>query len=131
QIRELDNGAPVVAVAVRPEGRRIASAGPDFVKLWTDESAKPLAQLQGDPRLAAKIPRLDAEIALTKAVVMRTKTDLNSYEGPERAVTVRAEAVKKAEAEVAKARKVRDDKKAAAARMKPGDKSAAAAEKTA
>src|SRR5439155_1354155 len=109
QVREFDNGAAVVALAIRPDARRIASAGPDFVKLWAEDAAKPVAQLQGDPRLAAKIPRLDGEIALTKAVVMRTKQDLKSYEGLERAVTVVGEALKKAEAELAQAQKMRDD----------------------
>lgn len=124
QIREFDNGAAVVALAVRPDGRRIATAGTDFVKLWADDSTKPLAQLQGDPRLAAKVPRLDAEIALAKALINRTKTDLKSYEGLERAVKVTADNVKKAEAELAQAMKMRDEKKAAVAKVtakSPGD----------
>src|SRR5207249_8007202 len=49
QVREFDNGAAIVALAVRPDARRIAAAGPDFVKLWSEDAAKPLAQLQGDP----------------------------------------------------------------------------------
>lgn len=130
EVRAIESGAAVVALAVTPDGARFASAGPEFVKLWTLDAAKPVTQLQGDPRVAAKLPHLDAEIALTKAVVTRTKTDLKSYEGLERAVTVTADAVKKAEAEVAQARKTRDDKKAAAAKTTDA-KSAAAAEKAA
>ena len=43
QVREFDNGAAIVALAVRPDGRRIAAAGPDFVKLWPDDSTKAIA----------------------------------------------------------------------------------------
>jgi WD40 repeat protein len=129
QVREFDNGAAVVALAVRPDARRMASAGPDFVKLWTLDAPKPLAQLQGDPRLAAKIPRLEGASALTKALIMRTKQDLKSYEGLERAVTVRADELKKLEAELVKAQKMRDEKKTAATKAPAGDKTAIAAEK--
>ena len=44
KVRELDNGGPVVALAVRPDSRRIASAGPDFVRLFGDEGGKPIAR---------------------------------------------------------------------------------------
>jgi WD40 repeat protein len=133
QVRELDNGGPVLALAIRPDGKRLASAGPDYVKLWTDDSPRAVVQLQGDPRLAAKLPHLDGEIALTKALVLRTKQDLKSYEGLERAVTVTADNVKKSEMELTQARKARDDKKATAAKVAakapPGDKATLAAEK--
>lgn len=127
QLREIYTSAPVVALAVRPDGQRIATAGPDFVKLWDNSTAKPVATLQGDPRLAAKIPVLDGEIALAKSAIMRDKQDLKSYEGLERAVKVRGEDLKKAEMELVTARKMRDDKKAAASKAEAGSKGAPAA----
>ncbi|HZZ81146.1 MAG TPA: c-type cytochrome domain-containing protein, partial [Gemmataceae bacterium] len=135
KIREVDNGAPVMALAVRLDGKQLATAGPDFVKLWPADANKALTQIQGDPRLMTKVSRLDAEIALAKALINRTKNDLKSYEGLERAVKVTAENVKKAEAELAKAEKLRDEKKAAlvelTAKTPKNDKSADAAQKAA
>jgi WD40 repeat protein len=122
KVRELENGGPVAAVAVRPYGNRIAAAGPTFVNLFSDD-AKPIAHLQGDPRLAVVAPRLEAELVLTRAFIERTKQDLKSYEGLERAVKVKADEVKKAETELAEAKKKRDDKLAAAEKSKSDKKS--------
>jgi WD40 repeat protein len=131
KVRELDLGQPIAALAVRPDGRRIAAAGPTFVKLFGDDNAKPIALLQGDPRLAAAVPRVEAELALTKAAVERMKQDLKSYEGLERAVKVRGEDLKKAEAELAEAKKKRDAKVAAAEKSTGDKKSSLAAVKAA
>jgi WD40 repeat protein len=107
---EIQNGAPIVALAERPDGHGVAVASAESVKLYRDDAAKPVAMLQGDPRLAAVVPRIDGEIALTKGVVERTKQDLKSYEGLERAVKVRADDVKKAEMELLQAKAKRDEK---------------------
>jgi WD40 repeat protein len=46
-IKQVNHGAPVTAVAVRPDGKRVASAGGNLVKLW-DADGKPVAAMRGD-----------------------------------------------------------------------------------
>ncbi|MBI5759273.1 MAG: hypothetical protein HZA46_12215, partial [Planctomycetales bacterium] len=134
QLSELKNGGPVVALAVSSDGRRIASAGANVVTLWSDDG-KPITQLTGDPGVAAKIARLDAEVTFTKSAISLAQQDLKSYEGLIRISMVRTEDVKKAEDELAKVQKTRDEKKAALEKVKtengkvePAEKAVADAE---
>jgi WD40 repeat protein len=46
-VRQVGHGAPVTAVAVRPDGKRFASAGANVVKLW-DAEGKGVAEMKGD-----------------------------------------------------------------------------------
>jgi WD40 repeat protein len=47
-IAQMNHGAPIAAVAVRPDGQRFASAGADHaVKLWAADG-KPVAELRGN-----------------------------------------------------------------------------------
>ena len=49
QLSRFDQGSPVTAVAVRPDGQAIASAGTaGTVRLWQTTDGKQLAELQGD-----------------------------------------------------------------------------------
>jgi len=105
-------GQPIAKTAYDPDRKGLAMFPTNFTDLeWLvkrcampvvvkgvlrGDDAKPVAQLQGDPRLAAEVSRLEAEIALTKAVVDRTKQDLKSYEGLERIAKVRGDELKKA-----------------------------------
>jgi WD40 repeat protein len=116
-------------LAVRPDGRRVASAGANQVNLWDVEQPKPLVQLQDDPSLAAQVAKIDAEIAFTKSAIAVAKQDIKAYEGPERRIMTTAEAIKKAEAEVVKAEKTRDEKKEALEKAQGDEKKVAAAEK--
>ncbi|MBC7821862.1 MAG: hypothetical protein IAG10_33665 [Planctomycetaceae bacterium] len=134
QLSELKNDGPVVALAISPDGRRIAAAGANVVTLWSDDG-KPITQLKDDPRLAAKIARMDAEITFTKAAISHAQQDLKSYEGLIRISMVRTEDVKKAEEELVKVQKTRDEKKAALEKVKtengkvePAEKAVADAE---
>ncbi len=134
QLSELKNDGPVVALAISPDRRRIASAGANVVTLWSDEG-KPITQLKDDPRLAAKIARMDSEITFTKSAISLAQQDLKSYEGLIRISMVRAEDVKKAEDELVKVQKTRDEKKAALEKVKsengkiePAEKAVADAE---
>lgn len=133
-LSELRNDGPVVALAISPDGRRIASAGANVVTLWSDDG-KPITQLKDDPRLAAKIARMDAEVTFTKAAISHAQQDLKSYEGLIRISMVRTEDVKKAEEELVKAQKTRDEKKGALEKVKtengkvePAEKAVADAE---
>lgn len=130
RLSELKNDAPVIALAASSDGRRIASAAAGYVRLWSHDG-KQLAQFSGDPRLAAKIARTDAEIAFMKSAIALAQQDLKSYEGLIRAATTRAEDVKKAEEELAKVQKTRDEKKAAAEKAKAENNKVEAAEKAA
>ena len=48
-IREFKHGAPISAVAVRPDGKRFATAAADnAAKLWDASDGKEIAQLKGD-----------------------------------------------------------------------------------
>ena len=134
QLSELKNDGPVVALAISPDGRRLASAGANVVTLWSDDG-KSITQLKDDPRLVAKLARMDSEITFTKSAISHAQQDLKSYEGLIRISMVRAEDVKKAEEELAKVQKTRDEKKAALEKVKtengkvePAEKAVADAE---
>ncbi len=117
QLSELKNDGPVVALAISADGRRIASAGASVVTLWSDDG-KPITALNGDPRTAAKIARMDSEITFTKSAISLAQQDLKSYEGLIRISMVRTEDVKKAEDELVKVQKTRDEKQAALEKVK-------------
>lgn len=49
EIQQLKHGAPVVAVAVRPDGKAFASIGTDKItRLWNAESGEQIAEMKGD-----------------------------------------------------------------------------------
>jgi WD40 repeat protein len=121
KLAELKNDAPVVAVAVSSDGRRIAAAGAEMLKLW-DESGKLVTPPLGEPRLAAKLAQLDSQITFTKAVIERSDSDLKSYEGLIRITGVTKDAVKAAEDELTKAQKARDEKQAALDKVQSDEK---------
>ncbi|MDB5391765.1 MAG: Planctomycete cytochrome [Planctomycetaceae bacterium] len=112
QLNEFKNDGPVVALAVSSDGQRIASAGTASAMLWSGDG-KTIAQLNVDPRLALNLAKMDAEITFTKTAISLAQQDLKNYEGLIRIAGVRKEDVKKAEEELVKVQKVRDEKKAA------------------
>lgn len=131
QLAELQNEGPVVALAVRPDGLRIASAGPTTVKLWYGSDTKAVAQWQGDPRLAAKVGSINATIVLSKSAIALAKQDIKGGEGFAQEVMKRTEDVKKAEEDLKKAQKAREEKNAAVTKAKMDNKNLPAAEKAA
>lgn len=112
QLSELRQDAPVIALASSPDGRRIASASANAVALWSDDG-KRITQLTEDPVLAAQVSRIDAQVTFTKSAIAMAQQDLKNYEGLIRIAMVRKEDIKKAEEELAKVQKTRDEKKAA------------------
>jgi WD40 repeat protein len=105
--------SPVTSLAVSADGQKIASAGGGIAKLWNIADGEVIATLQRDPALAAKVAKLESEIAFSKSFITNLQNDNKSYEGSERRVTTTAEAVKQAEEEVTKAEKARDEKQEA------------------
>ena len=75
-IKELDHGAPVEAIAVRPDGKRLASAGGAAGKLWDLETGKLVAELKGDIRATLKVSALTRTVALAKKQIDLAKQDL-------------------------------------------------------
>lgn len=124
QLRTWNHGSPVTAIAMRPDGVRLASAGEASVKLWKADDSSPLAELRGDPRATAQVARIDSQIAFTKSAIQLGQNDIKAYEGPERRVKTTAEAVKKAEdEELAKAQTTLNEKQESLAKAKENEKS--------
>jgi WD40 repeat protein len=117
QLQELRNEGPVVALAVSLDGQRIASASANSVTLWSDDG-KSITQLTGDPRLSANIAKLESEITFTKSGIALAQQDLKNYEGLIRIAMVHKEDIKKAEDELPKVQKMRDEKKTALEKIK-------------
>lgn len=126
--RTMNHGAPVTAVAARPDGQAVASAGANGIgKLWQVNNGKQLAELKGrverqeqiaglmenqeveKNRLAsaksgvksAEKTQKDRETALKKAKDGKTKAD-KAFADAEKKAKPLNEAVKKAKAELAK-----------------------------
>lgn len=128
RLSEFRNEGPVVALAVRADGRRIASASATVFTLW-NEKGEAITKSTGDPREAAQIGHLEAEAKFTKAAIEHAQQDLNSYEGLVRIAKVRVEDITKAEEELQKAQKTRDEKQMALDKVKADKGEPASAEK--
>ena len=77
EIRKLDHGAAITAVAVRRDGKRFVSLGEDqAAKLWNAEDGEQVAELKGDGRIQVQIATLDRSIQLATAEVAHYK-DVN------------------------------------------------------
>jgi WD40 repeat protein len=131
QLKEFKHDSGLTSLAIGPDAKRIASAGGGIVKLWNTEDRQPVAQLVADPRLAVEVARADAAIVFSKSFIQHANSDIKSYEGAERRIKTTEEAVKKAEEELVKVQKTRDEKKAAVEKDKDDAKKLEAAMKAA
>jgi WD40 repeat protein len=78
QVRSMNHGGPVTAVAVRPDGSRFTSAGQNNVaKLW-DAKGKQLAELKGDFRKKIRVDDVTRAVSLAKREIDATKTELKT-----------------------------------------------------
>ncbi|HZN32821.1 MAG TPA: c-type cytochrome domain-containing protein, partial [Pirellulaceae bacterium] len=116
--------------AKSPDGKTVATIVDGKAQLQ-DEDGKLLFELAPDPRLLDQLRLLDAQIAFTKSAIELAKQDIKAYEGPQRRTMTTAEEVKKAEMEVMKAEKTRDEKLAALEKAKADSKNVENAEKAA
>ena len=77
-VKQMNHGAPVVSVAIRADGKRIASAGANnTAKIWNGENNQQLAEMKGDFRAAIKLADAQRASALAKRQVQFAKTDLD------------------------------------------------------
>ena len=106
QVRSMNHGGPVTAVAVRPDGSRFTSAGQNNVaKLW-DAAGKQLAELKGDFRKKIRVDDVTRAVNLAKREIDATKAELKAVNdrkaAEEKNATAAEAAKKKATEELAK-----------------------------
>ncbi len=110
QQRQFDHGGPIAAVAVRPDGARFATAGPNgVVKLWNAADGALIAELKGD--LHADLYVKAMERALNLARARKTDRD-NELNAAKELVKSETEARKKVSEELTKAQEAKEKKTA-------------------
>ncbi len=78
-IRNMNHGAPVTDVAVRPDGVRFASAAENnTARLWNAANGASVAVLKGDVRALNKLARDEQELSLVTAKVTSTEAALKA-----------------------------------------------------
>lgn len=116
QIRQLDHGGAIRALAVRADGQRIASGGDNQVtKLWNAADGAMIAELKGNHELAYSIARLQQKVQLTKAE-MGAQT--NRVKESKKQLDTRRKAAEKATADKDAASKDKEAKQKALADLK-------------
>jgi WD40 repeat protein len=125
-VKELRHEGPIAAIAVRADGQRLVTIGGGKAKLWKDDGQ--LMIELADPRPAAKVAAIDAQIAFSKSAIDLAKQEIKSYDGAERRVMTTEMEIKKGEEELAKAQKMVEEKKAALDKAKADNKDAKAIE---
>lgn len=126
-VREVDHGGAIVAVAVRADGARLATAGTvPGVKLWNLADGKIVTEPKGDVRLTRRLASADLGLAVEKQDVEFGKTLVTAAE---KDVTDAAEEKKKTAEAVAAAEKTLGEKTQAvgAAEKAKGEADAAVA----
>ena len=96
QLRAMQRiGAEITALAVRPDGQRIAAVGPDkALRVWNAADAKPIAEQKGDIRKTREVAALDRSLGLAKGEVTFEKAAVAEAE---KVAKAEADGVKKAE----------------------------------
>lgn len=86
-VRAMNHGAPVISLAVTPDGQKVASIAGTSVRIWNYADGKQLAEMKGDvraQRLAAKITADDvdakARVATADAGVKAAETEQKTRE---------------------------------------------------
>jgi WD40 repeat protein len=77
QVGSYDDGGPITAVAVRPDGKRIATAS-EFgrVKLWTAENNQLITEIAAERPVVGTVNRLRVAVDLAKQRALNAKADL-------------------------------------------------------
>ena len=77
EVANYNDGGPITAVAVRPDGKRAATAS-EFgrVKLWNTENGQLVAQIAAERSVTGSIDRLRVAVDLAKRRSLNAKADL-------------------------------------------------------
>jgi len=111
-VRQFVHGGGIVAMAVRPDGSRLATVGTiPGVKLWDLSSGAAVAETKGDHRLADSLRAAEIATAVRKQDVDFAKAEVSATE---KAGQTAADESKKAAEQVAAAEKTLAEKTAAA-----------------
>ncbi len=129
QVRAMQRtGGEIFALAVRPDGQRIAAVGGDkTLRVWNTADGKQLGEAKGDVRVAREAAALDRGVALAKNIAALEKTAVTEAE---KNAKTEADGVKKAEETKVAAEKTLKEKTEAAAKA-TAEKTKAEAEVTA
>jgi len=124
QQRQLDHGAAIAAIAVRPDGARFATAGTNGVlKLWNAADGALIAELKGDLHADLHVNAMERALNLARARKTDRDNDLNAAK---ELVKSETEAQKKVAEELTKAQEAKEKK---TAETKTAMEAKAAAEK--
>ena len=124
QLRQLDHGAPVTAVAAAPNGKILASAGGNSAKLWSAEKGQAMGEMKGSRSARARIGETERAVAFAKSEVAYWRTTLDAAVKTQAA---KADAAKKTAEGVPSAEKAVQEKREALDKA-ADDKAKAAAE---
>jgi WD40 repeat protein len=79
QVRSVDHGAPVITVAVKPDGQFFASAGGNVAKLWSADG-KSVAELKGDIAAQREVLKLTDDDVVAKSRVALAEASFKAAE---------------------------------------------------
>jgi len=133
-VQEWGVDGQVVALSLSPDGQTVAVATSKQVEIWSRQGTRTAAWHE-DPTRRRTLLQRESDVTFARAALEMARQDLKNYEGLIRIAKVRAKDVEKAEAELVKVRKTRDEKQAALEKVKaengkiePAEKALAEAE---
>jgi WD40 repeat protein len=110
-VASMKHDAPVTAVAIRGDGKRFASAGGNYARMW-DEKGKMVAEMKGSAQLKEVAAKADRELAFAAAELNYHKGAVAAADKEQKAQTDR---LKKATDAEAAAKKTLEEKQKALA----------------
>ena len=93
ELRSLAHGAPIVALSVSPDGKRLISLSADAAKVWKVEDGNHVGDLAVSPEETAAVERLQRSESTSKALVQNRK---KNFEERQKAWKDEVEKAKKA-----------------------------------
>lgn len=110
-LQQLAHGAPVVGVAIRGDGQRLATVGGNTVRLWNAQNYQQVAELRGEIRSRLRVAERERALAAARN---RVAAEQQLVAAAEQLATAEAENLKRAMEAAATAQTALDEKTAAA-----------------